>query len=107
MGFCHHSIVLKDVERRKSRSAGHGMSAIGVAVGQLDHMLGYVHGHHAAIDLSRGEHCAHGNSAVRKAFSDIHHIRLHTEGIGTKGFSSATKACDHFIENQQYVVFIA
>ena len=65
------------VQRAECRRACQGVRRIGVAVQELDEVLGS--GHEGVVDVRLDEHRAHRYAAVRDALGHRHEVGRHAE----------------------------
>ncbi len=94
-----------DVERGEPRRAGDRVRGIGVAVEQLDGVLGTRH--EGVVDLAAHDHAAHRHHAVREPLGAGDDIRRDVELLCGERRSRAAEARDHLVEDQQDAVLRA
>src|SRR5262245_43895137 len=68
LGSFEQPFVLIDVERGKAGHGGQGMARVGVAVEELNHVLGA--GHEGIVDLLRHHHARHRHGGVGDALGE-------------------------------------
>ena len=85
------------------------MAGVGVAVEELDGMLGAggVGLHHLLVDAVRADHAAQRNHTVGDALGEVQHVGHHAIEIGAKGRAQAAKAGDDLVKDQQDAVLVA
>jgi hypothetical protein len=93
------------IERRETRGAGERMRRIGIAVEQLDGVLGAVH--EGVVDALARDDPAHRDGAGGDALGEAEKVRRHAIALGGKGVAEAAEAGDHLVEDQQNAVLVA
>ena len=104
-GALEQPFVPVDVEHRRGCRTGHRMGRVGVAMEELDHVLGTVH--QAVVDVLAHEHAAHRHGGVADAFGDRHEVGGHPEILGREGGAEPAEASDDLVEDQQDAVLVA
>ena len=98
-------LLLIGVERGDAGGGRHRIAGIGVAVGELDEVLGAVH--EGVVDLLLHEDRAHRDGAVGDALGGQHDIRHDAEMIDGEGRAEAAEAGDDLVEDEQDAVLVA
>ena len=93
------------VEGAEPRRAGERMGRIGVAVEELDDVLGP--GHEGVVDRALHEDGAHRHDAVGDALRGHHDVGHDAEVVRREGRAEATEAGDDLVEDQQDAVLVA
>ena len=99
------ALLLVGVEGGEAGGSRHRIAGIGVAVGELDEMLGAVH--EGVVDLLLHEDRAHRDGAVGDALGGEHDIRRDAEIVDGEGRAEAAEAGDDLVEDQQDAVLVA
>ena len=81
------------------------MAGIGVAVEQLDHVLGPVH--EGIVEALAHQHAAHGHGAGIHALGEGDHVRDDAVALGGEGGAEAAEAGDDLVEDEQDAVLVA
>ena len=81
------------------------MRRIGVAVKQLDDVLGPVH--EGVVDALARDHAAHRHGAGGDALGEAEQVGDHAIALGGKGVAEAAEAGDDLVEDQQNAVTVA
>ena len=105
LGALEQFLVAIEIERRQPRRAGERMAGIGVAVEQLDRVLGAVH--ERIVDRLPHDHAAHRHRARGDALGERDHVGDDAVALGGEGEAEPPEAGDDFVEDQQNAVFVA
>ncbi len=81
------------------------VARVGVAVEQLDHVVGALHDR--VMDLLLHEHRAHRDDAVGQTLGRRDDVGRHAESLGAESFADPAEGRDDLIEDQQDAVCIA
>mmetsp|Transcript_6064 Transcript_6064/g.24216 ORF Transcript_6064/g.24216 Transcript_6064/m.24216 type:complete len:373 (+) Transcript_6064:1199-2317(+) len=93
------------VQRGQAGGAGQRVGRVGVAVKELDQVLGP--GHEGVVDLLLREDRAHRHAAVGDALGHGHQVGRDAEGLRAERVAGAAEAGDDLIEDQQDAVLVA
>ena len=81
------------------------MAGIGVAVEQLDHVLGALH--EGVVEALAHQHAAHRHGAGIHALGEGDHVGNDAVALGGEGGAEAAEAGDDLVEDQQDAVLVA
>src|SRR5688572_30471692 len=98
-------LLLVKLQSGEAGSSGHWMTGVGIAVKELDHMIG--RGHEGIIDMLADHDAAHGYGTGSDALGEGDHVGQHAEALGGKSVTEAAESRDDLIEDQQDAVFVA
>ena len=99
-------LVLVQIKRRNARRAGERMARIGVAVEQLDHMVGALH--ERVVDALAAHDAAHRHGAGGDALGEGDHVRdARRSARRRSACAEAAEAGDDLVEDQQDAVLVA
>ena len=99
-----HRLLLEQVERGQCRRAGHRVRRVGVAVRELELVVGSAGRHEGLVQILAHHHAAERLHAVADLLGEIEQVGLHAEGLGAGPGAAAAEAGDHLVEDQQDVV---
>ncbi|MNF83241.1 hypothetical protein D3C84_655610 [compost metagenome] len=106
-GLLQQVLPLEQLQRGQAGGAGHRVGRVGVAVGELDHVLGRGLLHEGVVDLAAGDHRPQGNGAVGDLLGGVDDVRGHAEVLGAAPGAQTTEGGDHLVEDQQDIVLRA
>ena len=97
---------LEEVQGCNGRRTSHRMAGVGVAMGELDRVLGrvLVGLHQTVVNTVRADHAAQRNHAIGHALGKVQHVRHHAVIVSTKVAAQAPKTGDDLVKNQQNAV---
>ena len=99
------TLLLVRLQRRDAAGGGDRVAGIGIAVEELDHMLGA--GHERVMQSGGGQHRAHRDHTVGQALGAGDHVGQHVEMLSGEWAAKAAEASDHFVKDQQDAVFLS
>ena len=105
-GALDEFFVAEDVHHRQPRRARRRMCRIGVAVEELDALLGAAF-HDGVVDVLARGHRAHGLRAVGDGLGHGHQVGRDAEGLRAEVGAHAAPAGDDFVEHQEDALFVA
>ena len=103
-GLLDQVLALEQLQRRQTSGASHRVRRVGVAVGELDHVLRRRLLHKDVVDLAAGDHRTQRDGAVGDLLGDVHQVRGHAEEFRATPLAHAAEAGDDFVEDQQDIV---
>ena len=108
-GALEQVLLLVQVQRGQGGGTGHRVAGVGVAVEELDGVIGRVAvcAHHGVVDAVGADHAAHGHDAVGDALGEVQHVGLHAVEIGAEAGAQTAEAGDDLVEDQQDAVLVA
>ena len=103
-GLLDQVLAFEQLQRRQTGGAGHRVCRVGVAMGELDHVLRRRLLHEGVVDLAAGDHRTQRDGAVGDLLGDVHQVRGDAKKLRAAPLAHAAEAGDHFVEDQQDVV---
>ena len=99
------ALVAIEVERRKRRRGGERMAGIGIAVKEVDHMIGSRL--ERVVDMLAHHAAAHRHRARCDALREGENVRRHAEAFRRRRVAEPSEAGDHLVENEQDAMLVA
>ncbi len=104
-GALEQLLVAIDIERRDAGRAGERMRRVGVAVEQLDDVLGAAH--EGVVDALAHDDARHRHGAGGDALGERDHVRDDAVALGRERGAQTAEAGDDLVEDQQDAVLVA
>ena len=105
LGILEQLFVAVQIHAGNAGGSRHWVAGIGVAMEQLDHVIGAVH--ELVVDALAHQAAAHRHGARGDALGEGQDIRRDTEALRGEGMAQAPEAGDDLVENQQDAVLVA